>query len=298
MGQPLPPTGRHSHLSGRSRRIRHDRPNSRTTGTMFDRERIVYHRGGLVFALRGGTYAHVDDVPNGLACGCVCEECQATLVARNRGEFLASHFAHAAGEKCGNTGEAGMTRAAASILSETRRLMLPAVTVGQVLRDAHEITIDSAVALTVRGQVPEVRVTAGRRTLRLFVRPSTRTPPKARDDVVRQGLSAMQLDVLPNSDGVVTAGDLTNALTGRPYARRWLLNTRASIAVSLPLSPKLQSRVPSSRQSPVPVSRVEVRDRGKPGPRFCWKCGSITPFSTRGDSLRCDICGIAFLGDG
>lgn len=219
-------------------------------------------------------------------------------MARNRGEILASHFAHAAGEKCGNTGEAGLTRAAGSILSETRRLMLPAVTVGQVLRDAHEITIDSAVALTVRGQVPEVRVTAGKRTLRLFVRPSTRTPPKARDDVVRQGLSAMQLDVLPNSDGVVTAGDLIDALTERPYARRWLLNTRASMVASLPPSPKLQARVPSSRQSPVPVSRAEVRDRGKPGPRFCWKCGSNTPFSTRGDSLRCDICGIAFLGDG
>jgi hypothetical protein len=248
---------------------------------MFDRERIVYHRGGLVFALRDGAYAHIDEVPNGLACGCVCEECQATLVARNRGEILASHFAHAAGEKCGNTGEAGLTRAAASILAETRRLMLPAVTVGQVLRDAYEITIDSAVALTVQGQVPEVRVTALKRTLRLFVRPSTRTPPKAQDDVVRQGLSAMQLD----------------ALTGRPYARHWLLNTRASIVAPLP-SPKLQSRVPSSGQALDPVSRVESRGRGGPGPRFCWKCEEITPFSTFGDFLRCENCGIAFLGDG
>ena len=264
---------------------------------MFDRERIVYHRGGLVFALRGGAYAHVDEVPNGLACGCVCEECQATLVARNRGEILASHFAHAAGEKCGNTGEAGLTRAAASILAETRRLMLPAVTVGQVLRDAHEITIDSAVALTVQGQVPEVRVTALKRTLRLFVRPSTRTPPKAQDDVVRQGLSAMQLDVLPDSDGVVTAGDLIDALTGRSYARHWLLNTRASIVAPLP-SPKLQSRVPSSGQALDRVSRVESCGRGEPGPRFCWKCEEITPFSTFGDFLRCENCGIAFLGDG
>src|ERR1017187_8859944 len=147
--QPLLPPGRHTHWScGNS----HDRPNLRSAGTMFDRERIVYHRGGLVLALRGGAYAHVDDVPNGLACGCVCEECQATLVARNRGEILASHFAHAAGEKCGNTGEAGLTRAAANILTETRLLMLPAVTVGQVLREAHEITIDSAVALTVRAR--------------------------------------------------------------------------------------------------------------------------------------------------
>ncbi len=264
---------------------------------MFDRDRIVYHRGGLVFALRGDTYAHVDDVPNGLACGCVCEECQATLVARNEGEILASHFAHAAGERCGNTGEAGLARAAASILTETRRLMVPAVTVGQVLRDAHEIAIESAVAATVRGKVPEIRVTAGKRTLRLFVRPSMRTPPKVRDDVVRQGLSAMQLDVLSNPDGVVTAGDLIDALIGKRCARRWLLNTRASMVAPLSSS-TLQERFPSPDQTLAAAPGVLVRGRGKPGQRFCWKCGTVTSFSTRGDSLRCNICGVTFLGAG
>jgi hypothetical protein len=264
---------------------------------MFDRERIVYHRGGLVFALRGDAYAHVDDVPNSLACGCVCEECQAALVARNEGEILASHFAHAAGEKCGNTGEAGLARAAASILTETRCLMVPAVTVRHVLLDAHEITIESAVAAAVRGQVPEVRVTVGNRTLRLFVRPSMRTPPKVQDDVVRQGLSAMQLDVLPNPEGVITAGELIDALSGKRCARRWLLNTRASIGEPLSSS-TLQERFPSSDQILASAPGVLVRGRGMPGPRFCWKCETITPFSKRGDSLRCDICGVIFLGDG
>ena len=41
-----------------------------------------------------GTIVHVDDVPNGNACGCVCPSCGAALQARNAGTKIAHHFAH------------------------------------------------------------------------------------------------------------------------------------------------------------------------------------------------------------
>ena len=41
-----------------------------------------------------GTMVHVDDVPNGNACGCVCPSCGAALQARNGGTKIAHHFAH------------------------------------------------------------------------------------------------------------------------------------------------------------------------------------------------------------
>lgn len=274
---------------------------------MFDRERIVYHRGGLVFALCDGAYAHIEDVPNGLACGCICEECQGTLIARNRGEILAPHFAHAAGEKCTNTGDAGLTRAVASILSETRRLLIPAMAVGEVVLGGREITIDAAEAITVRGRTPEVRVTAGKRILRLFVRPSTRTPPKVKEDVTQQGVSAMQLEITPRSDGTITAGDLIDGLIDWRRNRSWLLNTRVAALATVPTSrlsvppkaapgpEKVMPRAPRPAPSAPSAPRLA---RGEPGLRFCWKCGTIRMFARRDNALQCESCGVVFLGDG
>ena len=54
----------------------------------------------IVFALdASGALRHVDDVPNGLACGCTCPDprCGQPLVARNNGKKLIHHFAHKRG---------------------------------------------------------------------------------------------------------------------------------------------------------------------------------------------------------
>ncbi|MCR5890395.1 hypothetical protein LRS06_21950 [Hymenobacter sp. J193] len=48
----------------------------------------------LPYGLRDGHLLHVLSVDNRLACGCTCPSCGARLVARNRGEKKAPHFAH------------------------------------------------------------------------------------------------------------------------------------------------------------------------------------------------------------
>lgn len=40
---------------------------------------------------------HVDTVPLGDACGCVCPNCNAPLCAKNQGKVKEHHFAHAHG---------------------------------------------------------------------------------------------------------------------------------------------------------------------------------------------------------
>lgn len=44
-------------------------------------------------------YVHVDEVDNGLACGCVCVKCGAQVLSR-QGEHYAHHFAHVAETTC------------------------------------------------------------------------------------------------------------------------------------------------------------------------------------------------------
>lgn len=46
-----------------------------------------------------GELVHVDDAPNGKACGCVCPDpgCSQPLIARNDGKKKIHHFAHIGG---------------------------------------------------------------------------------------------------------------------------------------------------------------------------------------------------------
>lgn len=57
-----------------------------------------YEYEPLLFALdASGVLRHVDDVPNGAACSCICPSCKQPLVARNGGSKVIHHFAHRAG---------------------------------------------------------------------------------------------------------------------------------------------------------------------------------------------------------
>ena len=76
----------------------------------------------LIFALvAGGALVHVDDVPNGSACGCVCPYCKQPLVAKNAGDILIHHFAHQKGA-CKWAAEMAVTMLLREILERERRM--------------------------------------------------------------------------------------------------------------------------------------------------------------------------------
>lgn len=79
----------------------------------------------LLFALKDGRIVHVDEVENGKSCGCTCPVCGETLVARNGGKKMMSHFAHDGDSSCANAIETMLHLLAKDVLSECRELMLP-----------------------------------------------------------------------------------------------------------------------------------------------------------------------------
>ena len=55
-----------------------------------------------------GDLVHVDEVPNGNDCGCICPHCKSKLCAKNGGdgEKMIHHFAHLSGADCAGAVEA------------------------------------------------------------------------------------------------------------------------------------------------------------------------------------------------
>lgn len=72
-----------------------------------------------------GRLVHVDSVLNGLACGCRCPGCGAELVAKNNGETMMAHFAHASGVGCAGALESELHLLAKEVISEEKCVMLP-----------------------------------------------------------------------------------------------------------------------------------------------------------------------------
>jgi hypothetical protein len=78
----------------------------------------------IPFALSDGNYVGVDDVPRGLACGCVCPGCKHPLVARH-GDVLEHHFAHVHEGACDFPVADAFVHAVCDRLQDHRRMFLP-----------------------------------------------------------------------------------------------------------------------------------------------------------------------------
>lgn len=67
---------------------------------------------------------HVDDVPRGALCGCICPICEQPLYAR-KGPKRAYHFSHAYNHDCKGSDETLIHQMAKEVLLEVGQIMLP-----------------------------------------------------------------------------------------------------------------------------------------------------------------------------
>ena len=80
----------------------------------------------LIYALdTDGKAVHIDSVPNGFACDCVCPRCNSKLKAKNGGGERAHHFAHTDGADCVGAVESAIHCLAKDVLEESLCVKLP-----------------------------------------------------------------------------------------------------------------------------------------------------------------------------
>lgn len=89
----------------------------------------------MTFALRDGELMHVDEVANGLGCGCLCPSCGEALIAK-QGTKSAHHFAHKGGGDCKGGLETALHLAAKAILCKEMSMRLPELTVTEDAADS------------------------------------------------------------------------------------------------------------------------------------------------------------------
>ena len=82
----------------------------------------------LTYALnKEGNLVHVDSVPNGNGCDCICPCCKKELCAKNGGDQRIHHFAHLGGADCANGIESALHLMAKDILQKVKSIRLPAI---------------------------------------------------------------------------------------------------------------------------------------------------------------------------
>lgn len=67
----------------------------------------------------------VDNVSNGLSCGCICPHCKEKLVAKNGGHKKEHHFAHYNGADCAGARMTALHKLTQQILARDKVIMLP-----------------------------------------------------------------------------------------------------------------------------------------------------------------------------
>lgn len=76
-------------------------------------------------ALKDGRCIDIEVAERGNRCGCVCAACGHPLVAK-KGVKRSWHFAHASRSDCQGMGESHLHRAAKQVISEAKKILLPA----------------------------------------------------------------------------------------------------------------------------------------------------------------------------
>ena len=80
----------------------------------------------LTYGLKDNLLIHVDNVENGLACGCICANCKSPLIARNRGKKdRAHHFAHHNSDECVGALETALHLLAKQVFFYEKRITIP-----------------------------------------------------------------------------------------------------------------------------------------------------------------------------
>lgn len=220
----------------------------------------------IPFGLRDGQLRDVANVPNGLACACVCPACGARLVAKHPKRKVA-HFAHHTEDACLTGYETALHLAAKQALVKRREVFVPAIEARKYLYDggtdlsvkvskeipAKTVALDSVEeeSRDFEGAIPDV--VASYKGKLLFVEIAvTHFVDSIKLGKLKQiGIPTLEID-LSHCPEIPTLAEIESLVVTGVSNRTWLVNPRQQalqLQVEAEAQQELESRVVSTAKS-------------------------------------------------
>lgn len=235
----------------------------------------------LTVAIKDGAITKIEDVDSGLKCGCVCPACGEPLVAK-KGKKMMHHFAHHAGHNCEFGYESSLHLAAKEILSNAKKIILPAVYVSfpdsykkdELVYAAKEILIDKVELERRFGDIiPDVVVYAGGKQFFIEVFVTHRIDDEKLAKLRRADISTIEID-LSKKNSITSVQELEELLLSESEEKKWKYNSISERYLQA-FYQSADKRKIISRGYALQVENCPIRSRvwrGKPYANFIDDC--------------------------
>lgn len=201
---------------------------------------MVGRSPAITFTIWNGVVVHVDEVENGLACGCLCPSCGERLVAK-QGSEIAHHFAHEGGNDCKGGVQTALHLAAKAILLREKRMILPVLRVTASATDEGGGRHDATASLSSRevvfdevseetrfgGLIPDICAKVRERLLFVEVAVSHFVDDGKLRRLAEAGVATVEIDLSGAADGWDWVG-LLHAIVEQTDNKEWLFNPKAA----------------------------------------------------------------------
>lgn len=228
----------------------------------------------VTFALRGADLVHINDVANGLACGCVCPGCGDRMVAK-QGAITIHHFAHEGGSDCAGGLETTLHLAAKALLSKERRLVLPEASAWVEIRDgngrsrevrgkilsAESIIFDEVVEEKRLGSIiPDLICKAGERSILVEIAVTHFVDEIKREKIKALGLECIEIDLSGLAAGwnwhTLKKSIVDGVVVGKEH-KRWIAHPKSK-ELRAELQRREQQKADMEKQAMLEEKRMKI----------------------------------------
>lgn len=170
----------------------------------------------------------VDDVVNGLACGCLCPDCKKHLVAKNDGSKRKHHFAHYNGLDCVGARMTALHLLAQQIISDRKMVMLPDYNGGYYKKETTCIAFDEILLEEYcDGLRPDcIGIVSGKdgtdHRLWIEIRVTHEVDEQKQKTIRSADVSCIEIDLSDMLNTDYTADSVTQRLLGMKHDRKWV----------------------------------------------------------------------------
>lgn len=192
------------------------------------------------FGLKNGRLYAPGVVKNGLACGCVCPECGARLIA-NHPESKVDYFSHHAVENCAGGYETALHLAAKQVLLDHKKILVPTIRASATLRDEEtkseatvkKVVSEKLVALDLvlqeirafAGVVPDIVAYAGEKLLFVEIAVTHFVDEEKLRRLEALGFPTLEID-LSSVGAMPSLQDVERLVIHTLENRKWLVNSK------------------------------------------------------------------------